>query len=144
MEDAARRGQPYNQIWCVFDRDDFPLADYDRAFQLARNYGIKVAWSNEAFELWYLMHFNYHDTGIRRQYYQAKLGPCLGCSYDKADKTLYARLKSRRETAIKHARKLEKKWNECGERFPERLNPSTSVHKLVEFLNELADLGSTD
>ena len=139
---AIQACQPYNEVWCVFDRDSFPLANYDRAFQLARANGIKVAWANEAFELWYLLHFNYHDTGISRHDYQAKLKPNL--QYNKADKTVYARVKAHQETALRNARKLERHWNEMGERFPERQNPSTSVHKLVEFLNELADLGSTD
>jgi hypothetical protein len=61
---AVTDRQPYNEVWCVFDRDDFPLRNYDRAFQLIRANGIKVAWANEAFEIWYLLHFNYHDTGI--------------------------------------------------------------------------------
>jgi hypothetical protein len=141
-DEAVGACQPYNEVWCVFDRDSFPLANYDRAFQLARNNGIKVGWANEAFELWYLLHFNYHDTGISRHDYKAKLKPNL--DYDKGDKTIYAKVKDHQETALRNARKLERYWNDRGERFPERQNPSTSVHKLVEFLNELADLGSAD
>lgn len=139
---AAVACQPYNEVWCVFDRDSFPLTNYHRAFELARANGIKMAWANEAFEIWYLLHFNYHTAGISRNDYKAKLKPNL--EYDKADKTIYAKVKSFQETAIKFAHKLERHWNELGEKFPERQNPSTSVHKLVEFLNELADLGSTD
>jgi hypothetical protein len=140
---AVRACQPYNDVWCVFDRDSFPLANYDRAFQLARANGVKVAWSNEAFELWYLLHFNYHDTGISRNDYKAKLKKC-GIEYDKSDKTIYAKVKQRQATAFKHARTLERHWNEMGQKFPQRENPSTSVHKLVEFLNELAELGGVD
>lgn len=133
---------PYNEIWCVFDRDSFPLANYDRAFQLARANGIKVAWTNEAFELWYLLHYNYYDTGISRQDYKTKLKPYL--DYDKADKTIYQKVKSQQETALRNARRLEKRWHEEQKRNPERENPSTSVHKLVEFLNDLVELGSAD
>jgi hypothetical protein len=141
-EQAASQGEPFNEVWCVFDRDSFPLHNYDRAFQLARAHGIKVAWANEAFELWYLLHFNYCDTGISRQDYKAKLKPHL--DYDKADKTVHQKVKTNQETALRHARRLERHWNEMGEKHPERQNPSTSVHKLVEFLNELADLGDVD
>ena len=140
---AARDCKPYSEVWCVFDRDSFPLGKYHRAFELAHANGIKVAWANEAFELWYLLHFNYHDTGISRADYKAKLKQS-GLEYDKADKTIYAQVKDRQDTAMKYARKLERHWNDIGKQFPERENPSTSVHKLVEFLNELADLGSTD
>ena len=50
---AMKACQPYNEVWCVFDRDSFPLGKYTRAFELARANDIKVAWANEAFELWY-------------------------------------------------------------------------------------------
>jgi hypothetical protein len=56
----------------------------------------------------------------------------------------YQKVKPHQETAPRNARRLERRWNEAGEKHPERQNPSTSVHKLVEFLNELADLGSAD
>jgi len=135
--------EPYNEVWCVFDRDSFPLGNYTRAFELARGSGIKVAWANEAFELWYLLHFNYHDTGISGQDYKAKLKQS-GLEYDKADKTIYDKVKEHHATALKFARRLERHWREMGEKFPERQNPSTNIHKLVEFLNELAELGSTD
>jgi hypothetical protein len=139
---AEKACQPYNEVWCVFDRDNFLLANYHRAFELARANGIKVAWANEAFEIWYLLHFNYHDTGISRDEYKAKLKPHL--DYEKSDKTIYSQVKEFQATALKNARRLERHWNDMGEKFPERQNPSTSVHKLVEFLNELADLGGTD
>lgn len=143
IEQAAKSGRRYSDVWCVFDRDSFPLANYSRAFQLAKNNKIKVAWANEAFELWYLLHYGYIDTGISRADYSRKLRE-KGLVYDKADKTIYEKVKSLQERAIKNAAKLEKHWNECGHACPERENPSTSVHKLVEYLNELADLGNVD
>jgi hypothetical protein len=140
---AANVSQPYNEVWCVFDRDSFPQENYNRAFARAQVEGIKVAWTNEAFEFWYLLHFNYHDTGISRHDYKSKLKNC-GLEYDKADTTIYTQMKDRQALACKHAAKLERHWNQLGEHFPERRNPSTSVHKLVEFLNDLADLGSVE
>jgi hypothetical protein len=52
-------------IWCVFDRDVEPQqqlqnlgnTSFDLAINTARASGIKVAWSNDAFELWVLLHF---------------------------------------------------------------------------------------
>jgi hypothetical protein len=147
VEEAIRRkaeavelGSPYHEVWCVFDRDDFPLANYHRAFELARAQGLKIAWANQAFELWYLLHFNYHDTAISRHNYKAKLTP--HCHYEKTDKEIYQKVKPHEATALRNAQRLERHWNELGEKYPERQNPSTSVHRLVEFLNDLADLGS--
>ena len=141
IEQAAKSGQRYSDVWCVFDRDSFPLGHYTRAFQVAKNNKIKVAWANEAFELWYLLHYCYLDVGISRADYGKKLRE-NGLDYDKADKTIYTKVKPFQERAIKNAAKLEKRWNESGKACQERENPSTSVHKLVEYLNELADLGN--
>ena len=141
IEQAAKSGQRYSAAWCVFDRDSFPLGNYTRAFQLAKNNKIQVAWANEAFELWYLLHYCYLDAGISRADYKEKLRE-KGLDYDKTDKTIYEKVKHLQERAIKNAARLEKHWNDSGKDNPERENPSTSVHKLVEYLNELADLGN--
>jgi len=51
-------------IWCVFDMDldinneSRDNISFDEGIQLAEGKGIKVAWSNDAFELWVLLHFN--------------------------------------------------------------------------------------
>lgn len=140
---AAKSGQRYSDVWCVFDRDNFPLANYDRAFRLANSNKIKVAWANEAFELWYLLHYCYLDAGISRADYSKKLRE-KGLDYDKADKAIYEKVKPLQENAIKNAAKLEKHWNDSEKAHPERENPSTSVHKLVEYLTDLADLGNLD
>ena len=132
----SRMGTPYGDVWCVFDRDSFPESNYARAFDLARTHRFHVAWSNEAFELWYLLHFNY--TGIPRRQYAEKLARHF--SYDKADRGIYHRLKNLQPEAIKNARKLERHWSFALR--PEVNNPSTRVHHLVEFLNELAGLGN--
>lgn len=141
---ATAAGQPFNEVWCVFDRDSFPAQNFNRAFDLAGNHGISLAWANEAFELWYLLHFNYHDTGLSRKEYGPRLQPLLGRPYDKADDTIFDTLKEHQPKAMKHARRLEKHWFEMGGCNPEKCNPSTSVHKLVEFLNEFEELGPAD
>jgi len=143
MEQAAKSRRPYSDIWCVFDRDSFPLGNYTRAFQLAKNNKVKIARANEAFELWYLLHYCYLNSGISRAKYKEKLRE-HGLDYDKADEKIYEKVKHSQKTAIKNATKLEKYWNDSGKPYPERENPSTSVHKLVEYLNELADLGKVD
>jgi len=140
MEASAKSGRAYNDVWCVFDRDSFPLTNYSRAFQIAENNKVKVAWANEAFELWYLLHYCYLNTGLSRADYAEKLRE-HGLEYDKADKTIYDTVRPFQEKAMKHAAKLEKHWNDSGKIRVERENPSTNVHRLVAYLNELAGLG---
>lgn len=133
---------PYVSVWCVFDRDSFPIQNYQAAFERAREEGLCVAWANEAFELWYLLHFSFLDTALSRDRYAQKLAPLLRIAYDKADSSMYARLESRQLMAVRNARRLERHWAELGVPDPECQNPSTGVHKLVERLNELKDLGA--
>jgi hypothetical protein len=123
----------YDQVWCVFDRDSFPPARFNAAFVLANENNIEIAYSNEAFELWYLLHFNYHDTGMSRSQYKAKLTKCLGYKYEKKSTTIYEEILERQPQAIKNAERLLATFNP---KNPERDNPSTTVHLLVEELNK--------
>ncbi len=50
-DDAEMNGRAYNQVWCVFDRDSFPKQNFNRAIHLAESRKIRVAYSNEAFEI---------------------------------------------------------------------------------------------
>lgn len=84
--------------------------------------------------------FNYIDAGIPRRQYAEKLAKHF--SYDKADRGIYHRLKDLQPAAIRNAHKLKRHWTSFGVQRAEVNNPSTHVHRLVEFLNELADLGT--
>ena len=121
----------YDQVWCVFDRDSFPAEDFNAAISLAKQYGIGVAYSNEAFELWYLLHFHYYDTGIARADYIVKLSELLGRRYEKNSRDMYDVLESRQGVAIRNARQLLALYTPCR---PAEDNPSTTVHLLVEEL----------
>lgn len=61
----------YNQVWVVFDKDDFH--DFDEAIVYANELGYKVGWSNQSFEYWLYLHFNYSDAALHRSAYVEKL-----------------------------------------------------------------------
>ena len=63
----------YENVWAVFDKDDVPLAYFDNAITVAANKGWHTAWSNDSFELWYLLHFEFLQSGITREQYKQKL-----------------------------------------------------------------------
>jgi hypothetical protein len=96
----------YDQVWCVFDRDDFPAKNFNSALALAEQEGMQVAYSNEAFELWYLLHFAYHDTGMSRTVYEDKLTHCLGTRYAKNSEDMFGRLEAKQADAIRNAERL--------------------------------------
>lgn len=125
-------GDDYDQIWCVFDRDSFPLENFNNAISSARSQGFSVAYSNEAFELWYILHFEYLTTGIPRKDYIRKLSRLLGKKYEKNSETIYDDLLDKQPTAIRNAKKL---LTEYHPHVPAKDNPSTTVHLLVQELN---------
>jgi len=123
----------YDQVWCVFDRDSFPAANFNEALHLARQEGIEVAYSNEAFELWYLLHFDFVNTAISRTAYitnlEARIGG--GYKYTKNSEDMHASLWSRQQVAIRNAGRLLALYDPCR---PAEDNPSTTVHLLVKEL----------
>lgn len=59
---ASEGGKSVDTIWAVFDKDDSDQNEttknnFREAFSLAALEGIKIALSNEVFELWFLLHF---------------------------------------------------------------------------------------
>ncbi len=59
----------YDQVWAVFDKDSFDK-DFNSAIQMGAQNKIDCAWSNEAFEIWYLLHFAYFTSGHSRDEYK--------------------------------------------------------------------------
>lgn len=131
MEEQAKI--PYDQVWCVFDRDSYTAEMFNAALDLARKRGYKVAYSNEAFELWFLLHFNYCDNAISRQTYCQRLSDAMYRPYDKTDPGMYARLYTLQAQAIRRAKRLLQQYDPPD---PARDNPSTTVFRLVEALNQ--------
>jgi hypothetical protein len=125
---SLSRQEEYDQVWCVMDRDSFPAQDFNNAFQIASANNIRIAYSNEAFELWYLLHFHYYNTAISRADYTTKLTGLLGKRYAKNSNDMYELLLSRQDAAIKNAARLLEIYNPS---YPENDNPSTTVHLLV-------------
>lgn len=75
----------YDQVWAVFDKDSFPAHNFNTAIQRAHANGIHVAYSNEAFEMWYILHFNLVNASLSRTQYQGILRGYLGAAYQKND-----------------------------------------------------------
>ncbi len=84
LRDAARRERrTYNAIWCVFDRDSFSADVFNQALALAQRNKFGVAYSNEAFELWCLLHFHYYQQASSRNQYERMLSDLLTHPYQK-------------------------------------------------------------
>ncbi len=137
VREAESRSQDddYDFVWCVFDKDSFPPEHFNNAIKMAISKGFKVAYSNEAFELWYVLHFCYHQSSVSRSDYSKILDRYLDRAYEKNLKDIYDILLSHQGTAIQNARKLIALYNPHN---PAKDNPCTTVYALVEKLNEFS------
>ncbi len=72
-DEERRKGHVFDQYWVVFDKDDFPNHDFNEAIRLAESNGFQVAYSNQAFEYWFLLHFNIYRGYIHRNDYEQML-----------------------------------------------------------------------
>ncbi len=149
----------YDQVWCVFDADpkqDNPkqLENFNNAIRLAGKLKFGVAYSNQAFEYWLILHFEDHQGGaIDRSSYGDKINSYinkLGTHYDYAgskiieqdffnlfDTIVYTDRDgikfSRCDIAIKRAEKI---YNRLDHINPGAEESSTTVFKLVRELKK--------
>jgi hypothetical protein len=125
----------FDEIWVVFDRDSFKSDQFDNAIKSADAAGMKAAWSNEAFELWYVLHFEFRNSGMSRRDYRRVLTRHLKQRYKKNDPEMYDKLEElgNQSLAIRYAKSLDKA-RIADKQPPSAANPCTLVYKLVERL----------
>lgn len=138
--ELSQRGD-YDQVWCVFDKDDFPLQDFNNAITKAAANGVKVAYSNQAFEYWLLLHFEDHQGGaMHRDLCCEKLDAYLknfGLHYDLDKKIITEEIfevlinnqKARQNLAKERAKRNYDLFDHSSPALEES---STTVFKLVE------------
>lgn len=129
-----RRNRNYDQCWVVFDKDDFTASDFNAAIQMAQANGFHVAYSNQAFEFWFLLHFNLYQGAIHRNRYAEMLTHLLGFKYGKAKGNsvkVFNVIYPRTRMAIDNAKNVLKAFDGSN---PAKEESSTTVHQLVERL----------
>ena len=149
LADTKERGVQDADIWCVYDKDDFPKDDFDnvslriQTLNTQKEYQSKdicfhSAWSNECIEFWFLLHFEYMTSNILRSDYVSKLSfhfkEALKVKYQKNDPDIFNHLieaNGSPKLAIRYAKKI---LNEYRGQSPSKIAPGTAVHELVEQL----------
>ena len=140
-------GEEYDEVWCVFDMDykagkNGQYDDFDNAIQLAVKSGYKCAYSNDAFELWFVLHYQFLDQRQLRTFFFTTLSKYWNLNYEKNGKrrtfalSIYKRLSddlnSNQGAAIQNAKKLHE--SQFGKAYHLQ-NPVTTVYLLVKELN---------
>lgn len=128
-----------DKLWVVFDKDSFDPNDFNNAINSCKrvNPSIECAWSNEAFELWYLLHFHFYNNAIRRKEYQNLIEENFRTKgledyeYKKNSEEMFHQLAKygSPKDALRNAQALERRY--AGARDFSNQNPCTMVYKLV-------------
>jgi len=138
----------YDQVWCVFDKDDFDANDFNNAIDMADAQNFGVAYSNQAFEYWFILHFEDHQgAGMHRDEYDKKINSHLsffGASYSgKGDKKVSSKMfeildgkddQTHKERKILAIERAKRNYNLLDHQSPAIEESSTTVFKLVEEL----------
>lgn len=90
-KEYLKKETKFDQYWVVFDKDDWTNSDFNTAIQLAESNGFSVAYSNQAFEYWFILHFNLHQGQVNRNTYEETLSNYLGFKYSKESAITYRR-----------------------------------------------------
>lgn len=137
----------YDEVWCVFDMDfkrgEKEFSDFDNAITKGESLDYNIAYSNDSFELWFYLHFNYTEQKHPRKFYYQFLGKQWNLNYEKDGKkhkfcqTIYSKLENDKnasqEDAMKYAEKL---FNKKSYLYFHQQNPVSLVYKLVKYLND--------
>lgn len=136
------------EVWVVFDVDSKPDGkqintskinqEADKAVAECRRLKYKPVVSNDCFELWFCLHFEYCCSHLHRKQLLDKVKEKIP-AYKKGE-SVYKHLKEHTDNAIKNAKKL------CGDQpgYPDKYQvsqcqPFTNAHELVLRLRKLAE-----
>ena len=136
----------YSQVWVVFDKDDFD--DFDEAVDLCEKKGFKSAWSNQSFEYWIFLHFQFSDSDLHRDAWCNKLDEIfknnnIPNGYEKNNPQIFDIVTSKGslKAAVSNANRIEESHSQKGIENPSKRKPGTTVHHLIAELKEyLKDL----
>jgi len=142
---SEEAGREIDFTWVVFDKDDADLnvgktKRFDDAFNIASMENLNIAFSNEVFEIWLVLHFtlpNYDKPIPRNLIYDIlekeikTFDPNFVYHHGKKDVIDFVEMFGNEEIAIKNA-KLLNEFHKANP--PIKRNPSTNIYLLVEEL----------
>jgi hypothetical protein len=140
-QQEKNKRDPFDKVYCVFDKDAH--ASYDAAQQTIAKSQPKNVFqaitSVPCFEYWLLLHYQYTDQPFHAT---GKKSSCDNLinelkiflpNYKKADKGIYAQLMHETSQAIAYSKRAAQQAKRTT-----MDNPSTMMHVLVEYLQNLA------
>jgi hypothetical protein len=143
--EAYAKEPDFDAIYCVFDRDKHvtydAALDKVRSIRLKRGATLHAVPSIPCFEIWLLLHFIYTTRPYEAALDESNCALVIADlrryipEYDKGSRDFMAYLEGKVDNAIARAKQLEQFHETSGTD-----NPSTKIHILVEYLQELGKL----
>ena len=143
-EYVKKNGIDRGQIWCVYDKDSFPVERFNGVLEKAQSLNLinenvqyHTAWSNECIEFWFLLHFSYYTSNNYRaeyiDYLNKKLSDIGVGKYAKNMENIFDVLMEYGDPklAIRYAKRI---INEHKGMAPAMIAPGTKVYELAEEL----------
>jgi hypothetical protein len=133
-----RKKDNYNTVWCIFDKDTFD--EFDKAIDYVKKNNVRVAFSNQAFEVWFINHFRLLESAMHRNKYKKELSKWLSFTYDKGKDSILKVCKvllaeEKVKTAIYNSRiGYERHQVNAVSSEPSAFESSTTVYWLTEEL----------
>lgn len=143
-EEDAKAGDAFDQVYCVFDRDNHTT--FDNAMQRiqalnAAGKPFEAITSKPCFEVWLLLHFGYTDQPFHAAGKKSEGGQVVSAlktkqgfdKYGKGQKGVYGQLKTKLANALNNAERLRTHNAKM-----DSINPATDVDILVKAIQALA------
>lgn len=154
VKKRRNKNEKIDHVWIFYDKDSFPKDDFDNAYKKINekndskiknidgfHYEEKTSiswhscWSNEAFELWLYLYYNYQEAALNRSQYIEKINNIpqlkqIGFNYEKNKEHIHQIFTNNGGSinkAIRNAKKLTKNGLN---------NPSTGVFLFGEYFEK--------
>ncbi|HML75633.1 MAG TPA: RloB family protein [Anaerohalosphaeraceae bacterium] len=140
----SKRNNPFDLVWCLIDVEAPIQTTLKEAYDHVLSYiapkdvqtKLQLILSNPCFEFWYILHF---EKTCRAFALNAEAISSLKRhipQYDKGNKTIPEQLYNKTATAINNSKLVLKEKNQRDEDL-RNCNPSTHVHKIVQYLFDM-------
>jgi len=127
----------YDVVYCVIDVEAPTAESLARAVDKARGNRLEVILSNPCFEYWYILHFKKTSAPFNTSQNTKSALRQEHPAYCESDTTIFDVVYPKTGEAIKRSKEVLKEQHNDPEDLS-NCNPSTHVHKIVEYLQSMA------
>ncbi len=134
INNYKREIEDCDEFWFVFDKDNDSVLEFNKAIDGIKNPKCHSAYSNQAFEIWFIYHFQSQNSILSRDKYSEVLSKYLKFEYSKDSKAIDKIVKllfEYTDIAIMNADNSLNHHN-SEKRKPAESESSTTVHLLVK------------